>query len=115
MAEKKLNFDNPLLKDYGEPTAEEPMRRKRGRPRKDGMNRNPDGGNSTREGLPIGSTRFSVISKDENIKNLKDYAYTKRITIKDAFNEIIEDFFKRYKKNPKNEQLLDHTGGNKWT
>lgn len=106
MAQKKLDYSNPLLRDYSE---EETTKRKPGRPRKDTIIRNIEGGNSTQEGLEADSMRFSAICKVQNIKDLKDYAYTKRIPIRDALDEILEDFFTTYKSNPKNEKLLDHT------
>ena len=48
-----------------------------------------------------------------NLKDLKDYAYTKRIPVKEAIDEIIEFFFDAYRSDPKNEKLLDHTRGKK--
>ena len=108
MARSKLNFDNPLLN--GNAAESKPTeKRKPGRPRQDDLVRD----NSSQEGLPADYTRFSVICKTENVKNLKDYAYTKRITLKESFDEIIEKFFQDYRSNPNNEELLDHTRGKK--
>ena len=100
----KLNIENPLFKS--EPT-EEKEKKKPGRPRRDDLIR--DG--STQNNLTIDYTRFTCICKAANVKDIKDYAYTKRITTKEAFDEIVEYFFKNYRKNPKNEELLDHTRG----
>lgn len=105
MAQKKLSFDNPLL------ATSDPTEKKNppGRPRKAGLIRNEDGGQSSQEGMTEDLMRFSVICKVSNVNNLKDYAFTKRITIKDAMDEILEAFFTEYRNNPKNEKLLDHT------
>ena len=108
MAKSRLSFDNPLIsavKEVEEPTE----KRGKGRPRRDDLVRD----NSTQEGLTADYTRFSVICKTKNVKDLKDYAYTKRITLKDAFDEVVESFFQGYRNNPDNEELLDHTRGKK--
>ena len=104
MARAKLNFDNPLLNN-------EPTVKKVGRPRKEGILRNENGGNSSQEGLPEEVRRFSLICKTSNVEDLKDYAFTKRISIKQAFDDIMEDFFRKYRKNPNNEPLLDRKTG----
>ena len=102
---KKINFDNPLF-EAGEPTE-----KRTGRPKRGDIIRNEDGGNASQEGLTADYTRFSVITKVKNVNDIKDYAYTKRITIKEAVDEIIEKFFGEYRSNPKNEKLLDHRRG----
>ena len=111
MARSKLNFNNPLLSGSAAEAAEsEPtVRKKAGRPRREDLVRD----NSTQDGLPTEYTRFSVICKAKNVKDLKDYAYTKRITLKDAVDEVVESFFRDYRSNPDNEALLDHTRGKK--
>lgn len=101
----KLSFNNPLMEGYEELTA------RKSRRRNPDLIRNEDGGNASQEGLTADYTRFSVICKVENVKRLKDYAYTKRISIKQAMDEVIEKFFDDYNSNPKNEKLLDHTRG----
>ena len=106
MAQKTLGFDNVLLRNK---VNEETGKRGPGRPRKEGLVRNLEGGNSTQEGLSPEFTRFSAICKVKNIKDLKDYAFTKRITIREAVDDILEEFFAAYRSNPKNEKLLDHT------
>ena len=104
MAQSKLSFDNPLLR--GSAAEKELTEKKKvGRPRRDDLVRD----NSAQEGLPAEYTRFSVICKADNVKDLKDYAYTKRITLKEAVDEVIESFFREYRSNPDNEELLDHT------
>lgn len=112
MARSKLSFDNPLLSgsaaDATDATESEPtVRKKAGRPRRDDLVRD----NSAQDGLPAEYTRFSVICKADNVKDLKDYAYTKRITLKDAVDEVVESFFRDYRSNTDNEVLLDHTRG----
>lgn len=109
MARKRLDFSNPLLSAENEPT----VRRTAGRPRREDIIRNEEGGNSTQEGLTADLTRFSVVCTAANVKDLKDYAFTKRQTIGSSFDEILEKFFKEYRSNPKNEPLLDHTRGGK--
>ena len=112
MAKAKLNFTNPLFND--EATEKEPTERKTaGRGRRSDLIRNEDGGNSAQEGLPAEYTRFSVICKVSNVKDIRDYAYTKRISVKTAMDEILESFFQKYRSNPDNEALLDHTRGKK--
>lgn len=113
MAKAKLDFNNPLLSpaavgslsdlEEREPTARKKLKR---RDRKTDVVRNEDGGNSAQEGLNPSNTRFSCICKVENVKRVKDYAYTKRITIRQAMDEIIEAFFEGY-----SGELLDHNDG----
>lgn len=112
MAKSRLDFSNPLLSpaavgslsntEEREPTE----KRKKGPARKPDVVRNEDGGNSAQEGLSPDNTRFSCICKVDNVKRVKDYAYTKRITIKQAMDEIIESFFADY-----SGDLLDHSEG----
>ena len=107
MARSKLTFENPLISTGAEEKKKEPTERKKpGRPRNKELVR---GG--VQDCLPPEYTRFALICKTANVKDLKDYAYTRRISIKDAFDEIVEKFFKDYRRNKKNEPLLDHTGG----
>ena len=111
MGKSKLDFSNPLLSPAAVgslPEEKEPTgrRRKTGPARKADVVRNEDGGNSAQEGLNPANTRFSCICKVDNVKRVKDYAYTNRITIKQAMDEIIESFFDKYDGN-----LLDHSEG----
>ena len=124
MARSKLNWDSPLLEGAATPEEQEaqetpkapgkaekkkePTAKKIGRPRRGDLIRD----HSSQAGLTEDYTRFSCICKVANLKDLKDYAYTKRIPTRDAIDEIIEFFFKAYRGNPKNEKLLDHTMGN---
>lgn len=112
MAKSKLDFNNPLLspaavgtlsgQEEREPTEK---RKKWAANRKPGIIRNEDGGNSSQEGLTADYTRFSCICKVENVQRVKDYAYTQRIPIKKAMDQIIESFFDNY-----TGDLLDHEG-----
>lgn len=115
MGKSKLDFSNPILspaavgslseqEEKREPT--ERKKQKRGAKRIADVIRNDDGGNSAQEGLRADSTRFSCICKVENVKKIKDYAYTQRIPIKQAMDEIIESFFDNY-----DGDLLDHREG----
>lgn len=109
MAKSKLTFDNPIFTTGDAAESEPTEKKKRGRPRREELIRDI----SAQEGLTEDYTRFTVICNTTNLKDLRDYAYTKRIPIKQAFDEIIEKFFQEYRSNPKNEKLLDHTRGNK--
>lgn len=83
-----------------------PIKPKMGRPRKEGLVRD----NSAQEGLAPDCTRASFILKVEALKFVRDYAYTRRVSIKDALTEIIEHFEQDYKSDPKNELLEDPKG-----
>ena len=49
--------------------------------------------------------------KVKNVEDLKDYAYTKRLTLKDAADEILESFFRSYRSDPANEPILTRRKG----
>lgn len=100
----KLDIENVLFDAMQEEPTE---KRGKGRPRKEGLIRTEDGGPSIQAGLPPELRRFTVICKVKTWKFLKDYAFTKRITLRDALDDIVEDFAARYEKNPKNEPILD--------
>ena len=110
MAKKKLDCTNPLLSP--EPVKSEPTEKATsGRPRRTDIIHNEDGGNSAQEGLTADYTRFTVIMKVKNVEDLKDYAYTKRLTLKDAADEILESFFRSYRSDPANEPILTRRKG----
>ena len=90
--------NNPLFKETA-PAAEK--KETRGRPRRDDLQR----GGSV-DGLPIELRRFSVIMQKDTANKLYDYAYTKRITVKDALEEMVQKFIADYEADPKNEPLL---------
>lgn len=117
MAKTRLKIDNVLFSgsdiesEPTEGTAQETTGRKRpGRKPNPAIIHNENGGQSSQEGLTAEYTRFSVIAKVSNVDDLRNYAYTKRLAIKDAMDQIIEDFFIRYRSDPTNEPLLDRNG-----
>lgn len=97
---QKLGLNNPLFNNSEE--IAEP--KKPGRKRNEALVRD----NAVQNGLTEDLTRATFILKVDNLNKLKDYAYTKRITIKDAINEAIESFINDYESNPDNETLLEH-------
>ena len=54
--------------------------------------------------LPV----FSFRIEPETADMIKDYAYTKRISIKDAVTVMVETFIDDYYNDPNNEPLLPH-------
>lgn len=51
---------------------------------------NKEKGNSVKEGLTKGYTRATFILKIETLEKFKDYAYTERLSITEAINNILE-------------------------
>ena len=102
---KGQTFTSPLENNslFKEPTAAPAAEKKetRGRPRRDDLQR---GGSD--DGLPVELRRFSVIMQKDTANKLYDYAYTKRITVKDALEEMVQKFIADYEADPKNEPLL---------
>lgn len=68
---------------------------KMGRPRKKDLVRD----NSVQAGLTDDYTRATFILKVDTLNDIKNYAYTERLAIKDAIENIVNDFMTRYKKN----------------
>lgn len=101
---KKLNYNNPLFNTGADDQSAEPQEqpKKMGRPRKDDLVRN----NSVQEGLTEDLTRATFILKVSTLNDLKDYAYTNRITIKEALDGIITKFMEEYKE--AGNELLQH-------
>lgn len=99
MAKKSVLQNNPLFNTAVEADQEAP---KMGRPRKSDLVRD----NSVQAGLTEDLTRATFILKVDTLNDLKDYAYTKRITIKEALDEIITDFMTKYK--AEGNELLQH-------
>lgn len=93
--------NNPLF------TTEE--KRKRGRPQKEGLVR----GNSVQEGLPADYTRATFILRVDLLKKLKDYAYTERLSMKEAVNNLLGAALEREEKRLQKEGtgLLERKGG----
>ena len=76
--------------------------RGKGRPRKADLVRD----NSTQEGLTEDYTRATFILRVDTLNDLKDYAYTNRITIKEALETVIAKYMEEYKAN--GGELLSH-------
>lgn len=83
-----------------------------GRPRTKDLIRKSEGGTAAQDGLPAEYTRFTTIGRVDLIRKLKNYAYTKRIPLRRAFDEVMERFFAEYESDPSNEKLLDWRPGN---
>ena len=93
---KKINNnpldDNALFGSQEQPTEEvkevkqEEKPRRQGRPRKDNIVR----GNSLQEGLTEDYTRATLIVRVETLERAKDYAYTQRISIKEAISDLLD-------------------------
>jgi len=101
--------NNPL---FTQETAEEtvkPAAKKRGRPQKDDLVR----GNSVQEGLTEEYTRATFIMRVDLVEKLKNYAYTERLSMKEAVNKIIGEALEREEKRlAKNgAEILDRKGG----
>lgn len=73
---------------------------KRGRPRKDDLVRE-----GVQAGLSEEYTRATFILKVELLEELKNYAYTERLNIKDAVNELLQNSLEAWKE--KGGVLLD--------
>lgn len=102
MAKKNFLESNPLFTDTA--AAEEPTTetRGKGRPRKNDLVRD----NSAQEGLTEDYTRATFILRVDQLNELKDYAYTHRITIKEALETVIAKYMEDYKAN--GGELLQH-------
>lgn len=102
MAEKKLSFKNPLegsalfADQSAEETTETAVKKKMGRPRKDGVVRE----SGAAAGLQKGTTRYTVIFEEKTLNDLKNYARINNITIKAALTHIINVFMDDYRKDP---------------
>ena len=66
----------------------EPTGGKRGRPPKTDLVRT----NGVQAGLPEDWTRATFIVKVEQLEKLKDYAYTERLTLKEALDKALGAF-----------------------
>lgn len=97
MAKSRLG-DNPLFSsDTGDTFDAEKEReslgitlpeKKKGRPRKDDLVRT----NAAQEGLPEDWQRATFIVRVTHLEKLKDYAYTERLSLKDALDEALDQF-----------------------
>lgn len=91
----KKNFDNTFDRVIGKkPAAAEPAPQQIEEPKK----------KTPTAQQPVFSFRI-----DPDIADMiKDYAYTKRISIKDAVELMVETFIDDYESDPSNEPLLSH-------
>lgn len=97
MTKRKGLMSNPLLS--GQEPAFDPEKerqalgitlpeRSTGRPRKEGLNRE----RGSKNGLPEDWTRYTIIMREQYLEEMKNYAYNKRISIREAFDWAIEYF-----------------------
>lgn len=101
----KLDLEkNPLFDN------QQPKKKKRGRPKKDDIVR----GNSVQEGLTEEYTRATFIIKVDLVEKLKDYAYTERLTLKEATNDLLNKALEKEEKRISEEgrSILKRKGGN---
>ncbi len=100
--------NNPLFPQE-EPQQEAQPGKKRGRPVKDNLVR----GNSVQEGLTEEYTRATLILRVDLVEKLKNYAYTERLTMKEAANKIIAEALEREEKRlaKGGTEILDRKGG----
>lgn len=63
---------------------------KRGRPQKNDLVRT----NGVQAGLPEDWTRATFIVRCDQLEKLKDYAYTERVTLKEALEMALKEFLK---------------------
>ncbi len=82
----KFKLENSALFGGNELPEEAPVKRRPGRP----MSQNLVRDNAVQEGLTPEYTRATFIMKVELLERLKDYAYSERIHLKDAVNELLE-------------------------
>lgn len=85
--------NNPLFPQE-EPQQEAQPGKKRGRPVKDNLVR----GNSVQEGLTEEYTRATLILRVDLVEKLKNYAYTERLTMKEAANKLLGEALEREEK-----------------
>lgn len=109
---KKLGINNPLFDNALADDTQEvsPQDKKNvGRPVNDKLIREP----GVQQGLKKEDTRATFILPVETVENLKAYAYTKNIKIREALTEIIDSFIADYEADPNNEPLLRRGGSKK--
>lgn len=104
MAKKYSLENNPLFT----PEQEEEIKRQeapnRGRPKKDNIIRE-----GSQAGLTEDFTRATFIVNVDLLEEVKNYAYTERLSMKDAVNKLLSDSLEAYKKDGRT--LLDRKGG----
>jgi hypothetical protein len=82
------------LEDSALFNAPESVKKPAGRPTNPDIIRTP----GTQEGLTADYSRATFILKVSTLANLKDYAYTERLSMKEAINGIIDKYIADYKK-----------------
>ncbi len=110
MAKFKLEDKlNPLFAAQPEETEQAAPKKKRGRPQKEELVR----GNSVQEGLTEEYTRATFIMRVDLVEKLKNYAYTERLSMKDAVNKLISEALAKEEKRlaKQGAELLDRKGG----
>lgn len=76
MSDKKRMGNNPL--DWIGKSKDEPSNKKYE--------------SSSKEGLKDNYTRATFIVREDLLKKLKDYAWTERMTIKEAINKMLDEY-----------------------
>lgn len=105
--------NNPLFNSQEEKPEVAPVqqdkKRGRGRPQKENLVR----GNSVQEGLTEEYTRATFIMRVDLVEKLKNYAYTERLSMKEAVNKIIGEALEREEKRlaKGGAEILDRKGG----
>lgn len=95
MTKKTIINNNPLLEKNPLFTpAEEPQPKRAGRPRNEKLITEK----GAQQGLPAEETRASFVMKVETLEAIRNYAYTERISYKEAIDTIVKDFIDRYTK-----------------
>ncbi len=107
--EDKLNPLFTAQAEEKEQTAAAEPKKKRGRPQKEDIVR----GNSVQEGLTEEYTRATFIMRVDLVEKLKNYAYTERLSMKDAVNKLIGEALAKEEKRlaKQGAELLDRKGG----
>ena len=101
--------NNPLFNEPEQEAAETTEKRRRGRPQKDNIVR----GVSVQEGLTEEYTRATFILKVDLVEKIKDYAYTERLSMKEAANKLLSEALEREEKrlNKEGTGIIERKGG----
>ena len=109
-AENNPLESSALFRPVEEPVKEAPApTRGRGRPRTSNVVR----GNSLQEGLPEDYTRATFILRVDLVEKIKDYAYTERLSTKDAMCDLLDRAFEGVEAEyeARGEKMLHRKGG----
>lgn len=96
--------NNPLFTPDQVEKIKEAEKPNLGRPRKDNLIRK-----GVQAGLPEDYTRATFIVNVDVLEKVKNYAYTERLSMKDAVNKLLKDSLQAYEDN--GGKLLDRNGG----